>query len=52
MALVGRSFLSEANHVLWLMGFCAVMVLAVAKKFRDARAKTVSLAAESGVPII
>ena len=39
MALVERSFLSEAHHVLWLMGFCAVMVLAVAKKFRDAGAE-------------
>ena len=39
MALVERSFLSEAHHVLWLMGFCAVMVLAVAKKFRAAGAE-------------
>ncbi|WP_320966867.1 ABC transporter permease [Enterocloster bolteae] len=39
MALVERSFLSEAHHVLWLIGFCAVMVLAVAKKFRDAGAE-------------
>ena len=35
MALVERSFLSEAHHVLWLMGFCVVMALLVAKKFRD-----------------
>ena len=37
MALVERSFLSEAHHVLWLMGFCVVMALLVAKKFRDVR---------------
>lgn len=42
MALVERRFLSEAHHVLWLMGFCAVMVLGVAKKFRDARAEAAS----------
>ena len=54
MALVERSFLSEANHVLWLMGFCAVMALLVAKKFRDVRTEagsplTDSPLTESGV---
>lgn len=34
MALVERSFLSEAHHIVWLIGFCAVMVLAVAVKFK------------------
>ena len=47
MALVERSFLSEAHHVLWLMGFCAVMVLAVAKKFRDAGAEPGKTPADS-----
>ena len=47
MALVERSFLSEAHHVLWLMGFCAVMVLVVAKKFRDAGAKPGKAPADS-----
>ena len=47
MALVERSFLSEAHHVLWLMGFCAVMVLAVAKKFRDAGAEPGKAPADS-----
>lgn len=37
MALVERSFLSEAHHVLWLMGFSAVMVLLAARKFRNVR---------------
>lgn len=54
MALVERSFLSEAHHVLWLMGFCAVMALLVAKKFRDVRTEagsplTDSPLTESGV---
>ena len=54
MALVERSFLSEAHHVLWLMGFCAVMALLVAKKFRDIRTEagsplTDSPLTESGV---
>ena len=47
MALVERSFLSEAHHVLWLMGFCAVMVPAVAKKFRDAGAEPGKTPADS-----
>lgn len=34
MALVERSFLSEAHHIVWLIEFCAVMVLAVAVKFK------------------
>lgn len=34
MALVERSFLSEAHHIVWLIGFCAVMVLAVVVKFK------------------
>lgn len=34
MALVERSFLSEAHYIVWLIGFCAVMVLAVAVKFK------------------
>ena len=45
MALVERSFLSEAHHVLWLMGFCVVMALLVAKKFRDVRT-------EAGSPLM
>ena len=54
MALVERSFLSEAHHVLWLMGFCVVMALLVAKKFRDVRTEagsplTDSPLTESGV---
>jgi len=54
MALVERSFLSEAHHVLWLMGFCVVMALLVAKKFRDIRTEagsplTDSPLTESGV---
>lgn len=49
MALVERSFLSEAHHVLWLMGFCAVMALLVAKKFRDVRTEAGSPLTESGV---
>lgn len=54
MALVERSFLSEAHHVLWHMGFCAVMALLVAKKFRDVRTEagsplTDSPLTESGV---
>ena len=54
MALVERSFLSEAHHVLWLMGFCVVRALLVAKKFRDVRTEagsplTDSPLTESGV---
>jgi len=54
MALVERSFLSEAHHVLWLMGFCVVMALLVAKTFRDVRTEagsplTDSPLTESGV---
>ena len=47
MALVERSFLSEAHHVLWLMGFCVVMALLVAKKFRDAGAEPGKTPADS-----
>lgn len=36
MALVERGFISEAHHILWLIGFCLVMVMAVAKKFKKA----------------
>ena len=32
------AYRAMGDAVLWLMGFCAVMVLAVAKKFRDAGA--------------
>ena len=54
MALVERSFLSEAHHVLWLMGFSAVMVLLAARKFRNVRTEagnplTDSHMTESGV---
>lgn len=35
MALVGRSFMSEAHHVVWLMGFCLIMTVAVARKFKS-----------------
>ena len=54
MALVERSFFCEAHHVLWLMGFCVVMALLVAKKFRDVRTEagsplTDSPLTESGV---
>ena len=54
MALVERSFLSEAHHVLWLLGFSAVMVLLAARKFRNVRTEagnplTDSHMTESGV---
>ena len=47
MALVERSFLSEAHHVLWLMGFCVVMALLVAKKVREVRTEAGSPLTES-----
>lgn len=50
MALVDRGFMSEAHHIVWLAGFCLVMLIAVAKKFKvAAKAETRVSDPESGV---
>ena len=38
MALVERSFWSQAHHVVWLVGFCLVMLFMTSNKFKKANA--------------